>query len=159
MSRMMELAKEFDELQDRLRQISQEISQELQQATANVLTLEQAPAPKRPQQRRPRQSRVEPPGEEETSSPPTQTISTPRASPQKTLKEVVTDILTDGPMEMKDIVTEVVKKIKAGEYSTKAKKIYPLLSQAIFNLKQEQIVVVEKNPATNKNMYSLSGAA
>lgn len=77
---------------------------------------------------------------------------------QASLKEVVLGILEKGPADLRGVVQEVTKMIQSGEYRSKAKKITPVVSQALFQLKQEALVAVEKS-SDNRNLYSLSQAA
>lgn len=82
----------------------------------------------------------------------------PASDRQPSLKEVVLSILEKGPADLRGVVEEVNKLRAAGEYKSKAKKMTPVVSQALFQLKQEALVAVEKS-ADNRNLYSLSQSA
>ena len=82
---------------------------------------------------------------------------------QPSLKEIVQDILGNKShgMELKEIVNVVSDMIKNGAYRSRAKKITPVVSQALFALKQEHLVAVEKSTADDgrsRHIYILNTA-
>jgi hypothetical protein len=99
-----------------------------------------------------------------------ETVTTPRTNGesngegrQPSLKDVILNqVLANSRtgMELKEIVAEITRMIQNGEYNTKAKKVTPIVSQALHQLKAERLVSVEKSAVPpHRNLYSLGETA
>lgn len=97
-------------------------------------------------------------------------VTTPRSNGesngegrQPSLKDVILNqVLANSRtgMELKEIVASITHMIQAGEYVTKAKKVTPIVSQALHQLKAERLVSVEKSAVPpHRNLYSLGETA
>ena len=66
--------------------------------------------------------------------------------PRHSMKEVVQDIILKNPdgITLQGIVDEVDRRIKAGEYSSKSSKRAPLVSQALHQLKNDNLIQPKK---------------
>jgi len=73
-----------------------------------------------------------------------------------TMTGIVTKILEKKPdgLFITDIVEEVMKKVKAGEYKTKSKKIGFVVQQALHKLRKEK--AVKSKAEGRKSIYSLA---
>ena len=96
------------------------------------------------------------------TAPRVATDDQPNGDRQPSLKEIVLGILEkDGPVELKKIVVVVQAMIKAGEYKSKATKLTPVVSQALFQLKSEKLVATSKatdEDGRTRNLYSVASA-
>lgn len=77
---------------------------------------------------------------------------------QPSLKEVVLQVIENiGKGELKTIVAGVKEQVDAGKYKTKAAKLTPVVSQALFGLKGEGVVKTTKvtdAEGRTHNLYS-----
>lgn len=99
-----------------------------------------------------RERKASAPKEGETSSSAAATGPRPPS-----LKEVVKGILskhTEG-LQLKEIVAEVDKMVKAGEYESKAKNLPAVVSQAVHSLRQESLI----NHDRESKKYSIATQA
>lgn len=75
---------------------------------------------------------------------------------EKSLKEVVKDILNKDKgrgLELKEIVAEVNRMIEVGTYTSKAKKIAAIVSQAVVQLKKDNSI---KRDSESKKYHLVS---
>ncbi len=170
--RMMELAKQRADLMVQLAQL-REVEVELHEVEADMArelkgdtsTTRQAT---RSVQQTPRRATVpvrngpaRPESRERDREPvrPAVVPAEGNGSRQPPLKEVVQNILGQNPegMELRDIVREVTRMKEAGEYNTNAKSITAVVSQAINQLKQDNLIETSKSEA-NRNLYTLGAA-
>jgi hypothetical protein len=181
MDRLTELARERESLRAQLEKVEMEMRRELGAASApapksrpapsrspaSQTTQPRRPATQPPQQREETTPRPTPQAEAEESATATAT-STPRANGegegrQPSLKDVILNqILAHSRhgMELKEIVAEVTRMVQNGKYKTKAKKVTPIVSQALHHLKQERLVSVHKSSTPpHRNLYSLGETA
>jgi len=162
-NRIEELVAELKEAQTHVDEIKAKLGQELGYTTPTVSTPTKAPKVSSGRRGRPKGST----NKRKTAATVVSANGDGAAAAddnnrQPSLKEVVQDILQKNGkgMELKEIVAEVTRMIKNGQYHSKAKKGYTqIVSQAVFSLKQENLVAVEKSPTNNRNVYSLAAAA
>lgn len=73
----------------------------------------------------------------------------------KSMNDIVLEYLSKHEnATLKDIVTHVDKLIREGKYHTTSTNISSLVSQALNKLKNKDLIKADKNPESNRSVYS-----
>lgn len=145
MDRLSQLAKEREQLRFQLAQVEADMRRELDQEPPQARKTSSQPAKTKPKAKR-------------EQGAPAQTTSDNGDARQPSLKELIKDrILPTAPdgMQLTEIVEAVRRMKENGEYRTKATQLTPIVSQALYQLKEGNQITTRKSEAPpHRNLYS-----
>ncbi len=127
MNKLSELAKQWDHLNSQLARVQADISKEMSKHSF--------PQPE-----------VKRPGRKKSTSKTSPAANGEEKPKRNSMKKVVQELLVSkaNGAELKELVADVTQLIADGKYVSKAKKLTPVVQQALHQLKAERAIVREK---------------